>query len=83
MSFTGSSATGRLVAKSCSATLKRFTLELGGKDPCVVMADVDFEKSIPQIFMAATLNSGQTCVCAKRIYVHDSVRPPRIARCCF
>lgn len=73
ISFTGSTATGRLVAKSCAATLKRFTLELGGNDACVVLPDVDIEKSIQSIFLSAFFNSGQVCHAAKRIYVHEDV----------
>lgn len=73
ISFTGSTATGRLVAKSCSATLKRFTLELGGNDACIVLPDVDVEKVAPTILLSAFFNSGQVCHAAKRLYVHEDV----------
>lgn len=66
ISFTGSTATGKLVAKSCAATLKRFTLELGGNDACVVLPDVDVEKSAQSIFFSAFFNTGQVCHAAKR-----------------
>ncbi|KXT14258.1 hypothetical protein AC579_6707 [Pseudocercospora musae] len=73
ISFTGSTATGKLVAKSCSATLKRVTLELGGNDACVVLPDVDVEKIAPTILLSAFFNSGQVCHASKRIYVHEDV----------
>ncbi|KAH7070279.1 Aldehyde/histidinol dehydrogenase [Paraphoma chrysanthemicola] len=73
ISFTGSTATGRLVAKSCSATLKRFTLELGGNDACIVLPDIDVEKVAPTILLSAFFNSGQVCHAAKRIYVHEDI----------
>jgi len=73
ISFTGSTATGRLVARSCSATLKRYTLELGGNDACIVLPDVDVDSVAPGILLTAFFNSGQVCHAAKRIYVHEDV----------
>jgi acyl-CoA reductase-like NAD-dependent aldehyde dehydrogenase len=73
ISFTGSTATGRLVAKSCAATLKRFTLELGGNDACIVLPDVDVDSVAPTVLLSAFFNSGQVCHAAKRLYVHEDV----------
>lgn len=74
ISFTGSTVTGRLVAKSCAATLKRFTLELGGNDPSVVLAQQkDMATTAQKVMMAAFYNSGQVCIAAKRIYVHEDI----------
>ncbi|PWN47287.1 aldehyde dehydrogenase [Violaceomyces palustris] len=73
VSFTGSTATGKLVAKSCSDTLKRVTLELGGNDACVVTKDVDIPSVARQVIAAALTNSGQICVATKRIYVHEDI----------
>lgn len=74
ISFTGSTTTGRLVAKSCSATLKRFTLELGGNDPAVVLAQqTDLTKAAQNVLLSAFYNSGQVCIAAKRIYVHEDI----------
>ncbi|EME78230.1 uncharacterized protein MYCFIDRAFT_87747, partial [Pseudocercospora fijiensis CIRAD86] len=73
ISFTGSTATGKLVARSCAATLKRMTLELGGNDACIVLPDVDVAKVAPTILFSAFFNSGQVCHAAKRIYVHEDV----------
>jgi acyl-CoA reductase-like NAD-dependent aldehyde dehydrogenase len=73
IAFTGSTATGRKVMESASRNLKRLTLELGGNDPAIVMPDVDVEAMAPALFWGAFGNSGQICVAAKRIYVHEAV----------
>ncbi len=70
--FTGSTATGRKIMASASASLKRLTLELGGNDAGIVLPDVDVPAIAPQLFGAAFHNNGQTCACLKRLYVHDS-----------
>ena len=76
ISFTGSTATGRRVMQSASATLKRVTLELGGNDPAIVMPDVDVEKVAEELFWAAFRNNGQICIATKRMYVHKDVYEP-------
>lgn len=76
ISFTGSSATGRKVMESASASLKRVTLELGGNDPAIVLPDIDVEKTAQQLFWAAFGNSGQICIATKRMYVHKDVYEP-------
>ncbi|KAL6709106.1 hypothetical protein ACN47E_001922 [Coniothyrium glycines] len=73
ISFTGSIATGKLVAASCAKTLKRYVLELGGNDAAIVCADVDIDKCLPKIATLSFLNSGQICMLAKRIYIHESI----------
>ncbi|KAM7187283.1 aldehyde dehydrogenase [Naviculisporaceae sp. PSN 640] len=73
ISFTGSIATGKKVAESCAKTLKRYVLELGGNDAAIVCEDVDIDKCLPKIATLAFLNSGQICMLAKRIYVHDKI----------
>jgi len=73
VSFTGSTATGRRVMAAAAPTLKRLTLELGGNDAAIVLPDVDVAKVAKRLFMGAFLNSGQVCIAAKRIYVHDSI----------
>ncbi|KAK6334488.1 hypothetical protein TWF730_003703 [Orbilia blumenaviensis] len=78
ISFTGSSATGRKVMESCSKTLKRVTLELGGKDPAIILPDVDINLVASQIAFYSFFNSGQICVATKRIYVHSSIAEPFI-----
>ncbi|KAI7787906.1 hypothetical protein LA080_013210 [Diaporthe eres] len=73
ISFTGSGPVGKLIAKSCSATLKRFTLELGGNDPAIVCADVDPVITATKVALFAFCNSGQICMAIKRVYVHESI----------
>jgi acyl-CoA reductase-like NAD-dependent aldehyde dehydrogenase len=75
ISFTGSTATGRKVMASCSKTLKRVILELGGNDPAIVCADCDVKAVAPKIATMAVVNSGQVCVAIKRIFVHESIYP--------
>ena len=73
VAFTGSIATGKLVAASCAKTLKRCTLELGGNDAAVICEDVDIEKCASKIAMMSFLNSGQICMLTKRVYVHEKI----------
>jgi acyl-CoA reductase-like NAD-dependent aldehyde dehydrogenase len=73
IAFTGSTATGRKVMGSAAATLKRLTLELGGNDAAIVLDDVNPKEIAPKLFFAAMVNSGQVCLAAKRIYVHESI----------
>jgi aldehyde dehydrogenase (NAD+) len=76
ISFTGSSATGRKVMQSASATLKRITLELGGNDAAIVLPDVDVAKLAEPLFWAAFRNTGQICIASKRLYIHKDVYEP-------
>ena len=73
VSFTGSTPTGKKVLASATDTLKRFTLELGGNDAAIVLDDADIEKVAPNIFRAATINAGQLCLAAKRVYAPRSL----------
>ena len=76
VAFTGSTATGKKVMASAAGTLKRLTLELGGNDAAIVLDDVDPIEVAPKLFVAATMNAGQLCLGAKRLYVHEfAVRP--------
>lgn len=71
--FTGSTPTGKQIMKNACANLKRLTLELGGNDAGIVLADVNVEEAAPQIFAGAFHNNGQTCAALKRLYVHEDV----------
>lgn len=73
IAFTGSTATGRRVMQSASARLTRVTLELGGNDPAIVLADIDIEAMVPALFWGAFRNSSQFCLASKRMYVHASI----------
>lgn len=76
ISFTGSTATGRKVMASASASLKRVTLELGGNDAAIVLPDIDVAAMAEQLFWAAFKNTGQICVATKRMYVHKDIYEP-------
>jgi acyl-CoA reductase-like NAD-dependent aldehyde dehydrogenase len=71
--FTGSTETGKKVMQSAAGTLKRLTLELGGNDAAIVLADADVETVARKVFNAAMLNAGQVCLAVKRVYVHRSL----------
>lgn len=73
VSFTGSTATGRKIMASAAPTLKRLTLELGGNDAAIVLDDVDVDKVAEGLFGVSFMNSGQVCICLKRMYVHESI----------
>ncbi|KAA9154536.1 aldehyde dehydrogenase family protein [Microbacterium lushaniae] len=71
--FTGSTATGRKIIESSAGNLARLTLELGGNDAGIVLADADPQAIAEGLFWGAFINTGQTCAALKRLYVHDSI----------
>lgn len=71
--FTGSTATGRLVAKACAERLIGSSLELGGKNPLLVLRDADLEKAAEGAVRASFSSSGQLCVSIERMFVADQV----------
>lgn len=73
LSFTGSTEIGRLLMAQCAGTVKKLSLELGGNAPLIVFDDADLDRAVEGILASKFRNSGQTCVCANRIYVHDKV----------
>lgn len=66
ISFTGSTAVGKAIARGAVDTMKRVTLELGGKSPTVFLDDADFAKAMPLAALAAVMNSGQACIAGTR-----------------
>jgi len=72
ISFTGSVAVGEAIMRNGAATMKRMTLELGGKSPTIVMDDAEFNKAIPSALILAFLNSGQACAAGTRLIVPRS-----------
>src|SRR3984957_8736016 len=72
ISFTGSAAVGRSIMREGAATMKRITLELGGKSPNILLDDADLKKAIPNAFIIGFLNSGQACVAGTRLLVPRS-----------
>jgi aldehyde dehydrogenase (NAD+) len=69
ISFTGSAAVGQSIMRDGAATMKRVTLELGGKSPNILLDDADLSKAIPTALWIAFLNSGQACVAGTRLLV--------------
>ncbi len=76
IAFTGSTSTGRSVMQSAATNLKRVTLELGGNDPAIVLPDIDIPTTAEKVFWLAFRNSGQFCIAAKRVYVHEEIYGP-------
>lgn len=74
IAFTGSTATGKVIAHAAAEGLKKVSLELGGKSPNIIMADADLEKAIPASAMGIFFNSGQTCTAPSRLYVHEDIK---------
>ncbi|MBJ8496513.1 NAD-dependent succinate-semialdehyde dehydrogenase [Acinetobacter oleivorans] len=73
LSFTGSTQVGRILMQQCAPTIKKLSLELGGNAPVVVFDDANLEQAVQGIMASKYRNSGQTCVCANRIYVQDGI----------
>ncbi|MEM1041242.1 MAG: succinic semialdehyde dehydrogenase [Bacteroidota bacterium] len=71
--FTGSTRVGQIVAEQAGAGLKGLSLELGGKNPVIVRHDADLGKAVQGIREACFVGSGQTCISAERVYVHESI----------
>lgn len=76
--FTGSSETGRAIMTACARTLTPIILELGGKDPMVVLADADLERAVSGAVWGGFVNAGQTCAGVKRVIVQEEVYAPFI-----
>lgn len=79
IAFTGSTATGKIIAHAAAEGLKKVSLELGGKSPNIIMPDADLAKAIPASAMGIFYNSGQTCTAPSRLYVHRDVAEEVIA----
>ena len=78
--FTGSAATGKKVMAQAAQTLTPVSLELGGKDPMVVLADADIDRAVNAAITYGLNNSGQVCISVERIYVEDSVHDEFVER---
>ncbi|WP_432240838.1 NADP-dependent succinate-semialdehyde dehydrogenase [Herbaspirillum robiniae] len=73
LSFTGSTAVGKLLMQQSASTIKKLSLELGGNAPFIVFDDADLDAAVEGAMASKYRNAGQTCVCANRIYVQDGV----------
>src|SRR5438270_863903 len=79
--FTGSVATGQRVAQAAAAKLLPTVLELGGKDPMIVLDDVSIEVASSAAIWGAFMNAGQTCLSVERCYVHESIYENFVKAC--
>ena len=73
LTFTGSTAVGRILMQQSAPTIKKLSLELGGHAPFIVFDDADLDAAVDGAMIAKYRNAGQTCVCTNRIYVHESI----------
>ncbi|MBY0265951.1 MAG: NADP-dependent succinate-semialdehyde dehydrogenase [Burkholderiales bacterium] len=71
--FTGSTEIGKLLMQQCASTVKKVSLELGGNAPFIVFDDADLASAVEGALASKFRNTGQTCVCANRIFVQDGV----------
>lgn len=78
--FTGSTATGRRIAVRAAERLVPFSLELGGKDPMIVLADADLDRAVNAAAWGGLFNAGQVCVSVERVYVEDAVYADFVTR---
>ncbi|MFN6996661.1 MAG: NAD-dependent succinate-semialdehyde dehydrogenase [Aquincola tertiaricarbonis] len=80
LSFTGSTPVGRILMAQCAPTIKKLSLELGGNAPFIVFDDADLDSAVEGAIASKYRNAGQTCVCANRLYVQDTVYDAFIAK---
>ncbi len=80
IAFTGESTTGKLIMKNAAETMKRVTLELGGKSPNIVFSDADMDAAVDGAMLGLFLNQGQCCCAGSRLYVQDSVYSEMVER---
>ncbi len=80
LSFTGSTEVGRILMRQCAPSIKKLSLELGGNAPFLVFDDADVDAAVEGALQAKYRNAGQTCVCANRFYVQESVYEPFVQK---
>lgn len=80
ISFTGSTEVGRLIIREAAETLKKVSLELGGKSPVVVFDDADLDAAVPGVAMATFFLQGQNCMAGTRIFVHEAIHDVFVER---
>ncbi len=80
ISFTGSTEVGRLLMRQAADTIKKVSLELGGNAPFIVFDDADIDAAVEGVMASKYRNTGQTCVCANRIFVQDAVHDAFVSK---
>ena len=73
VSFTGSTSVGKMIAKSCAETLKPVILELGGKDPMIVLKDANINRAVESALFGGLSNCGQTCISTEEVFVENEI----------
>lgn len=73
ITFTGSAATGRWIAREAGPMFKRMSLELGGKNPTIIFADAEYDRALDETVRSSFANQGQICLCGSRIFVERSI----------
>lgn len=80
LTFTGSTEVGKLLMEQCAGTMKKLSLELGGNAPFIVFDDADIDAAVEGAIASKYRNTGQTCVCANRLLVHDTIHDEFVKR---
>jgi aminomuconate-semialdehyde/2-hydroxymuconate-6-semialdehyde dehydrogenase len=73
VSFTGSTATGKVISKLAGEHLKKCSLEMGGKNPNIIFDDCDYKKTLNVTLASSFANQGQICLCGSRIFIHENI----------
>jgi aminomuconate-semialdehyde/2-hydroxymuconate-6-semialdehyde dehydrogenase len=73
ISFTGSTAVGKHIAKLAAESLKKVSLELGGKNPAIIFDDCDFDKTVKELVRASFSNQGEICLCSSKLFVQKNM----------
>ena len=73
LSFTGSTAVGKILTRDCAATMKKVSMELGGNAPFIVFDDADIDSAVAGAMLSKFRNTGQTCVCTNRFLVQEGI----------
>ena len=73
ISFTGSTEVGKLLLAQCATTVKKVSMELGGHAPFIVFDDADIDEAVSGAMTTKFRNTGQTCICANRLFIHEKV----------
>jgi len=82
LSFTGSTAVGKILTRNCADTMKKVSMELGGNAPFIVFDDADLDLAITGVMASKYRNTGQTCVCTNRILVQEGIYDNFIEKLC-
>ena len=80
VAFTGSTEVGRIIQREAAGTIKRITLELGGKSPLIICADADLDAAVETAHNGLFFNSGQVCCASSRVFVHESIHDAFVAK---